>query len=116
MALVETAKKSRAMSAPGKYVMPSRACKARSPRNQATWAKAIGTGPTAKKISAKGMALNEVGAGNGMAGAKRAPIPICCKKTPKLLSPPRGDTDLGVSSKRTFVVPKSGVPDVAAVL
>ena len=63
--------------------MPSSACKARSPRSQSTCAKRLAPVTTAKrnavKVCANEMALGEVGAGNGMACATRAPKPICYK-------------------------------------
>ncbi len=78
---VKQRKKSRTVSSPGNQPMPSSACKARAPRSQSTCAKRLAPVTTAKKnaekVCANGMALSEVGTGNGMACATRTPKPIC---------------------------------------
>jgi len=70
----------------------------------------------AAKVWANGMAFGEVGAGNGIAWATRAPKPTCWRKATKLQRPPKGVTALGVSAISTLAPPKSGVNAVVSVL
>jgi len=78
---VKRRKNARTVSSPGNRAIPRSACKARSPRNQSVWAKRLAPVTTAKKNAVKvcisGIALGEVGAGNGSACATRRPNPIC---------------------------------------
>jgi hypothetical protein len=81
MSLREPAENARTVSSPGKRSIPGSACKARSPRCQSECAKRLAPVTTAKKnavnVWASGIALGEVGAGNGSVCATRRPNPIC---------------------------------------
>jgi hypothetical protein len=117
---VKLRKNARTVSSPGNRLMPRMACNARSPRSQSVCAKRLAPVTTASKnavnVCASGIALFEVGAGNGIALATRTPKPICSKKATKLIKPPKGVTAFGVSLIRIFVAPNNGLNAASTVL
>jgi hypothetical protein len=84
------------------------------------WAKRLVPVTTAKKNAVKlwasGIALGEVGVGNGSVCATRRPNPICRRYAMELPSPPNGVTAFGVSASTIFAPTNSGVIPARAAL